>query len=117
MLFNPGDTFEQEEEDRRRLRWIKRIRANLEDLLHKHGSFVVGDYQAEVLAGVPGEARERHVRAAIKELFREGKTTCNGVGNVRDLPVTGPTEPYSWRSPPSSRRGKCTGTCSGRGFG
>ncbi len=88
MLFNPGDTFEQEEEARR-LRWIKRIRANLEDLLRKHGSFVVGNYQAEVLAGVLGEARERHVRAAIKELFREGKTTCNGVGNVRDLRVTG----------------------------
>ncbi|MGW9613297.1 three-Cys-motif partner protein TcmP [Streptomyces diastaticus] len=88
MLFNPGDTFEQEEEARR-LRWIKRIRANLEDLLRKHGSFVVGNYQAEVLAGVLGEARERHVRAAIKELFREGKTTCNGGGNVRDLRVTG----------------------------
>ncbi|MFG3348720.1 three-Cys-motif partner protein TcmP [Streptomyces sp. NPDC048018] len=88
MLFNPGDTFEQEEEARR-LRWIQTIRANLEDLLRKHGSFVVGNYQAEVLAGVLGEARERHVRAAIKELFREGKTTCNGVGNVRDLRVTG----------------------------
>lgn len=87
MLFNAGDTFEQEEEARR-LGWIKRIRANLEDLLHKHGSIVVGDYQAEVLAGVLGEAREKHVRAAIKELFREGKTTCNGVGNVRDLLVT-----------------------------
>ncbi|WP_405801101.1 three-Cys-motif partner protein TcmP [Streptomyces halstedii] len=87
MLFNPGDTFEQEEEARR-LRWIERIRANLEDLLHKHGSFIVGNHQAEVLAGVLGEARERHVRAAIKELFREGKTTCNGVGNVRDLRVT-----------------------------
>ncbi|MGO4635032.1 three-Cys-motif partner protein TcmP [Streptomyces sp. 2RAF24] len=89
MLFSPGDTFNQEEEARR-LGWIKRIRANLEDLLHKHGSFVVGDYQGEVLAGVLGEAREMHVRAAIKELFREGKTTCNGVGTVRDLRVTGP---------------------------
>ncbi|MFF3863347.1 three-Cys-motif partner protein TcmP [Streptomyces sp. NPDC002209] len=62
MLFNPADTFEQEEEVRR-LGWIKTIRANLEDLLHKHGSFVVGDHQREVLAGVLGEARERGTSA------------------------------------------------------
>ncbi|MGW5852357.1 hypothetical protein ACWFQ8_31205 [Streptomyces sp. NPDC055254] len=88
MLFSPADTFDEEEEARR-LGWIKTIRANLEDLLHKRGSFVVGDYQGEVLAGVIGEAREMHVRAAIKELYKEGKTSCNGVGDVRKLRVSG----------------------------
>ncbi|MFF1782625.1 three-Cys-motif partner protein TcmP [Streptomyces virginiae] len=86
MLFNPADAFEQEEEARR-LKWIKRIRVNLEGLLQKYGSFIVGDHQAEVMAGVLGEARERHVRAAIKDLFKEGKTSCNGVGDVRKLRV------------------------------
>ncbi|MBT2540543.1 hypothetical protein J7E99_07460 [Streptomyces sp. ISL-44] len=88
MLFNPADTFDQEEEVRR-LGWIKMIRANLEGLLHKHGSFVVGDRPGEVLAGVLGEAREMHVRAAIKELYQEGKTSCTGVGDLRKLRVTG----------------------------
>ncbi|MEU7553162.1 three-Cys-motif partner protein TcmP [Streptomyces sp. NPDC044571] len=88
MLFNPADAFAEEEEVRR-LGWIKTIRANLEDLLHRHGSFVVGDHQSEVLAGVLGEAREMHVRAAIKELYKEGKTSCTGVGDVRKLRVTG----------------------------
>lgn len=88
MLFSPADNFDEEEEARR-LRWIKTIRANLEDLLHKRGSFVVGDCQGEVMAGVLGEARGMHVRTAIKELYKEGKTRCNGVGEVRDLRVTG----------------------------
>ncbi|MFG2600676.1 three-Cys-motif partner protein TcmP [Streptomyces sp. NPDC048462] len=86
MLFSPADTFDEEEEVRR-LGWIKAIRSNLENLLHKHGSFVVGDHQGEVLAGVIGEAREMHVRAAIKELYKEGKTNCTGVGDVRKLRV------------------------------
>ncbi|WP_405922487.1 three-Cys-motif partner protein TcmP [Streptomyces sp. NBC_00122] len=88
MLFNPADTFDQEEEIRR-LGWVKTIRANLEDLLHKHGSFVVGNHLGEVLAGVLHEAREMHIRAAIKDLYKEGKTTCTGVGDVRKLRVTG----------------------------
>ncbi|MFF3214119.1 hypothetical protein ACFYYB_26015 [Streptomyces sp. NPDC002886] len=88
MLFNPADTFDEEDEVRR-LGWIKKIRANLEDLLHEHGSFVVGDYQREILAEVLGEAREKRVRTAIKELYKEGKTSCNGVGDVRKLRVTG----------------------------
>ncbi|TDU67110.1 three-Cys-motif partner protein TcmP [Streptomyces sp. KS 21] len=88
MLFNAEDTFDEEEETRR-LGWIKTIRANLEALLRTHGSFIVGDHQGEVLAGVLGQAREKHVRAAIKELYKEGKTTCTGIGDVRKLRVTG----------------------------
>ncbi|MEU2482757.1 hypothetical protein ABZ571_34455 [Streptomyces sp. NPDC013130] len=87
MLFSPADTFDEEEEARR-LGWIKRIRANLEELLQQHVSFVVGDRPGEVLDGVIGEARAMHVRAAIKELYKEGKTTCSGVGDVPKLRMT-----------------------------
>ncbi|MYV41073.1 three-Cys-motif partner protein TcmP [Streptomyces sp. SID1328] len=88
-LFDPIDTFEAEEQERK-AQWIKRIMQNVEDLLDRHGDFIVDHHQAQVMAGVLGEARALHVRAAIKELYKSGKTTCNGVGEVRQLRVTRP---------------------------
>jgi hypothetical protein len=66
------------------------VEVAVEDLLGKHGSFIVDHHQAEVMAGVLGEARALHVRAAIKELYKNGKTACKGVGDVRQLRVTRP---------------------------
>ncbi|BDH05542.1 hypothetical protein [Streptomyces seoulensis] len=81
------DTFEDEEQERK-TQWIKRIKKNVEDLLGQHDSFVVDHHQAEVMAGVLGQARALHVRAAIQELYKSGKNACNGVGDVRQLRVT-----------------------------
>ncbi|MFF4589723.1 three-Cys-motif partner protein TcmP [Streptomyces sp. NPDC001388] len=87
MLWSPVDTFEDEEAQRAR-KWVRTIRGNIEKLLRERGTFTVDDHQSEIMQGVLGEAREMHIRAALKELYREGKTTCNGVGAVRKLQIT-----------------------------
>ncbi|WP_079163951.1 three-Cys-motif partner protein TcmP [Streptomyces parvulus] len=87
MLWNPIDSFDEEEEIRTQ-EWIRAIRGNIERLLVVKGSFLVENHHKEIMAGVAGEARERHIRAAVKELYREGKTYCNGVGAVRQLRVS-----------------------------
>jgi three-Cys-motif partner protein len=87
MLWNPVDSFDEEEAARAQT-WIRTIRANIEKLLATRGSFVVNDHQTEIMDGVLGEAREMHIRAAIKELHQTGATDCNGVGKVRELRVT-----------------------------
>ncbi|MGW4815195.1 three-Cys-motif partner protein TcmP [Kitasatospora cineracea] len=88
-LFSLDDTFEEEEQERQ-AHWVKRIKSNIEDVLRERGDFTVGQCHAEVMAGVLGEARSRHVKTAIKELYKIGKTGCDGVGNVRELRVTRP---------------------------
>ncbi|MFJ3519877.1 three-Cys-motif partner protein TcmP [Streptomyces sp. NPDC090131] len=90
MLFNPGDTFDDEEAERD-AQWIATIRANIEGLLDKHGDFVVDHHLGKVLAGVLGLARGLHIRAAIKDLYKNGKTGCKGTGEVRQLHVTRPS--------------------------
>lgn len=87
MLWSPGDTFE-EEEKQRATKWVQIIRENIEKLLTERGTFLVENHLTEVMAGALGEAREMHIRAAVKELYKTGKTTCNGVGLVRKLRIT-----------------------------
>lgn len=50
-----------------------------------------------------GDAREKHIRAAVKELHKAGMTRCNGVGPVRQLHVT-PAAAY--RDNPRDPRGR-----------
>ena len=67
--------------------WVKAIKANIVKLL-KDGDFVVRDKWEHVYGNETfGLARTTHVRKAIKELFKEGVTLCDGKkqGN-RDLP-------------------------------
>ncbi|MFD8154472.1 MULTISPECIES: three-Cys-motif partner protein TcmP [unclassified Streptomyces] len=90
-LFNAGDTFDDEEEQRARA-WVARIRKNLEGLQQQLGTFTIDDHQSEILAGVLGQARNKHIRAAVKQLHKDGKTSCNGVGDVRKLRVTPPPQ-------------------------
>ncbi|MFJ8770520.1 three-Cys-motif partner protein TcmP [Streptomyces clavifer] len=89
MLWNPVDAFEEEEASRAQ-DWIRTIRKNITDLLETKGDFLVDNHQEQLMAGVAGEAREMHIRAAVKQLYKEGKTQCNGVGAVRKLRVTRP---------------------------
>jgi three-Cys-motif partner protein len=70
----------------RELRWKREIRANIERLL-KSGGFIVQDRLDEVCGEALGYAREKHIRAAIKELYREGQTSTNGVGKVQRMRV------------------------------
>ncbi|CAL9659308.1 hypothetical protein [Streptomyces sp. enrichment culture] len=90
-LFNAGDTFDDEEEQRARA-WVERIRKNLEYLQQQLGTFTIDDHQSEILAGVLGQARNKHIRAAVKQLHKDGKTSCNGIGDVRKLRVTPPPQ-------------------------
>ncbi|NEC33804.1 three-Cys-motif partner protein TcmP [Streptomyces rubrogriseus] len=87
MLWNPIDSFEEEEAVRAQ-EWIRTIRKNIERLLVSKGNFLVDTHQREIMAGVAGEAREMHIRAAVKELYKEGKTGCTGVGSVRQLRIS-----------------------------
>lgn len=88
MLFSEADNFDEEEKQREQ-EWIAVIRRNIQDLQQKQGSFKVDDHLPQIMSGVLGEARQKHIRAAVKELYREGKTGCNGVGDVRKLRITG----------------------------
>ncbi|MEW2086096.1 three-Cys-motif partner protein TcmP [Streptomyces sp. NPDC005283] len=87
MLWSPADTFD-DEEVQRATKWVRTIRSNIENLLKARGSFTVDDHQSEIMAGVLGEAREKHIRAAVKELYKAGTTNCNGVGTIRRFRIT-----------------------------
>ncbi|MFE9455157.1 three-Cys-motif partner protein TcmP [Streptomyces sp. NPDC006739] len=88
-LFGAVDTFDEEEEQRAQA-WVRQISQNIERLQRDLGPFTIGDRQAEVLAGVLGQARSKHIRAAVKQLHKDGKTDCSGVGDVRRLRITPP---------------------------
>lgn len=92
MLFDAADTFDDEEKQREQA-WVRGIRKNIEQLLQRVGAFKVENQLEEVLDGVLGEARGKHIRAAVKEMYKEGKTGCNGVGEVRQLRITPPPRP------------------------
>lgn len=88
-LFGDIDMFAIEETARVE-RWVDAIAANIERLLVQ-GDFVVGEKYTAVFGDTIGEARQMHVRAAIKRLYAAGRTSCNGKGNVVDLRVTRPS--------------------------
>ncbi|MFE7229168.1 three-Cys-motif partner protein TcmP [Streptomyces sp. NPDC001231] len=88
-LFDSADMFEEDEKQRER-EWIATIKSNIERLLRTHGAFLIDRYHAEVMGDVLGEARQKHIKAAVKQLHRESKTGCNGVGDVPSLRITPP---------------------------
>lgn len=90
VLFDigPGITIEKLED-----RAMPDIVANLAELLGRHDSFKVLDYPFEILRDHFGEIRNLVVRSAVKQLYREERTGCNGVGNLLRLTVTQPGSP------------------------
>lgn len=67
--------------------WVATIKNNIRDLLRTSGEFVVRDSWSKVYGKTIGLARCKHVRKAIKQLFAEGYTTCNGKKDgKKDLP-------------------------------
>lgn len=62
----------------RSARWTAAIKANLERLLAEIPSFTTREKMNEVFGEFLGLAREKHVRAAVRDLYAEGKITWNG---------------------------------------
>jgi three-Cys-motif partner protein len=58
------------------------LKANLERLLEKGRPISVDREFREIFGSALGRAREKHLRGAIKELYREGKTSSSGKGSL-----------------------------------
>lgn len=89
-------------------RWTKltqEIERNIVELL-KAGPFRMKDKISEVYGSTIAFARERHVRAAIKELHAWGVTSCDGKHKVLDLVVAskGAPTPPEKKSPKKASR-------------
>ncbi|HXT46081.1 MAG TPA: three-Cys-motif partner protein TcmP [Pseudonocardiaceae bacterium] len=81
MLMDPEDHFKADE---RRLesRWHDIIEANLRALLQVHERFVIREHYAEVFGATVGQAREKHLRQALRRLVAEGSTSTNEKGDL-----------------------------------
>lgn len=88
-LFDGLDLFAIEETHRSE-QWIRDIKCNIERLLAEHGAFTVLDRHIEVMGSAMDQARKKHIRAAVKELYKEGKTSCKGTGDVEKFVITPP---------------------------
>src|SRR5690606_37995979 len=58
--------------------WIVEIKRSITELL-KDGPFLIRDKWDRAFGRTFGLARTTHMRTAIKQLFKEGVTTCDGV--------------------------------------
>lgn len=67
--------------------WVAAIVENLEAELQKGPQVAIQSNLKAVMGETIGYAREKHIRAAIKELYRRGKTSTNGVGKVQTMVV------------------------------
>lgn len=70
--------------DERRLesRWHDIIEANLRALLRVHERFVIREHYTEVFGPTVGQAREKHLRQALRRLVAEGSTSTNEKGDL-----------------------------------
>jgi hypothetical protein len=67
-------------ERQHRQRWVDTIAENVHRLLRAHGPLILVERVDEVYGAVLGQAWEKHVRAAIKQLHRGGIIDDNGIG-------------------------------------
>lgn len=79
-----------EQEAARERRWIQQLERNIESLLDR-GPFVVGEKIVEVYGETLGEARDKHVKRAIKNLYAAGRTSSNGRGETQNIRLQRPT--------------------------
>jgi hypothetical protein len=86
-LMDPDEIFKHEE---RQLaaQWEERLERNIVGILQHHKSFVVRDLYAEVFDRALGEARTKHLRAALKRLHNSGVTVSDSKGDLFDKRVT-----------------------------
>jgi hypothetical protein len=88
-LFDKPDTFADEEESRAE-QWKDEMKRNIVRILETEGDFDVRYRQPEVFGNALGLAPLPLLRKAVKELYREGRTGCNGVGDVWAYRITRP---------------------------
>ena len=60
--------------------WEETLAANILGLLRATGDFVLADQTVEVYGALLGQAREKHVRAAVKALHKKGLVHNTGIG-------------------------------------
>lgn len=71
--------------------WEAAIAANLAKLLNEGAApFVVKDRYEAIMGDTLGLAREKHIRAAIKQLHKAGRTPSNGVGKIDTMVIRPP---------------------------
>jgi three-Cys-motif partner protein len=88
-LFPVDDLLASEEKDREN-GWVREIKTNIERLLAERGAFALRDWHIEVMGAAMDQARKMHIRTAVKQLYKEGKTSCNGIGEVEKFVITPP---------------------------
>ncbi len=69
--------------------WASEIRSNIEVRLGEVGRFKIKDHMQYAYGSTLGQAREKHVRAALKELFKAGAIGMNPRGqSIPEFVVT-----------------------------
>lgn len=79
----------EDEEKARAAQWVEIIEANIERLL-LDGPFTIGERLTEVYGDTLGEAREKHVRQALKRLHQAGRTSSDKKGDLQQKRVLPP---------------------------
>ncbi|MDX3657949.1 three-Cys-motif partner protein TcmP [Streptomyces sp. ID05-26A] len=90
-LITDEDLFKQQE-DTLAKGWIEEIHQNITQRLAK-GAFLVRNEIPAVYGEALGLARDKHVRAAVKQLHDEGVTNCDGKGAVSKFYIDRKTTP------------------------
>ena len=68
--------------------WVEAIKANIVELMAS-GDFEMREKWVEAYGPTTfGLARSKHVRKAIKALYKTGVTTCDGVGEIIEMRLT-----------------------------
>jgi three-Cys-motif partner protein len=104
----PSETFDAEEYERvRRDGWARELAENILRLLQQHGDFALIDRTVEVYGPLLGQAWEKHLRQAVKQLHRDGAVGNDGKGTFYRQPLNpirlpGPRSPGQSGGAPAS---------------
>jgi three-Cys-motif partner protein len=81
MLIDPDEQFKTDERALEK-QWHDTIEANLRALLRTHERFVIRDRYTEVFGHVAGQAREKHLREALRRLAAAQLTSSDAKGDL-----------------------------------
>lgn len=70
--------------------WEAEIERNIEGLLAKGKQFTVQGEMGAIYGRTLGFARERHIRKAVKALYKAGKTSTDGKGKIQTMMIRPP---------------------------
>jgi hypothetical protein len=66
---------------------IAGIKGNIATLLAQKQTVVPGQMMREVFGPTLGHTRDKHVRAAVKALYKEGLTSTDGKGDIQTMRI------------------------------